>query len=97
MTKRTLPARCLTFAHTALRSNALRLTALLLVTLLPMSLAACDDGMDKEEATEICSENRKRLNACFDDAVMAECVACHEDCGVDCTLVDGPRCGWTCD
>jgi hypothetical protein len=60
-------------------------------------LAGACGGFDTEEATQLCERDRQALESCFDDAVMQQCIACHEECGRDCSLISGATCSYTCD
>ena len=68
---------------------------ILLLSLVAMA-PACS-GHSTEEATAECERLRGDIMSCFDDAVMAECVACFEDCGNSCSLVQGMPCTFSCD
>jgi hypothetical protein len=62
------------------------------------SLAAACGGFDPAEAKATCQDIQSRQTQCFaSDGVMEACIACHEDCGRDCTVVEGARCDFTCD
>lgn len=63
-----------------------------LLLALVTSAAACGDGFSTEDAVADCNQEEAALASagsdCFDDAVHAECVACHEECGDGCATVD---------
>jgi hypothetical protein len=69
----------------------------LILLLSLMALALSCGGWSTEEATAQCEEERERLQSCFDAAAMEQCIACHEDCGGDCSLVIGQPCVYSCD
>ncbi len=49
---------------------------------------ACGPSMDTEEASAQCDRIAADLLSCIDKAAHSECVACYEDCGRECSLVD---------
>ena len=57
----------------------------LLLVCVPM-LFACG-GLDTEEAQAECDSIRQSQEQCMNDAAYDSCVACYEDCGVDCAQV----------
>jgi anaerobic selenocysteine-containing dehydrogenase len=61
-----------------------RLLALLALPL----LAACGGGYTTQQAVAQCDAERKARPA-MSDASRDECVACYEECGVDCVVTGG--------
>jgi hypothetical protein len=53
-----------------------------------LTLTACGEGFDTEEATATCNEERAANSNCFDDDAFNRCVSCHEECGDACGTVD---------
>lgn len=54
-------------------------------------------GSEPEEAAAECTRIRNDVPACFNDAVYDQCVACHEECGRNCALLDSCPHQFTCD
>ena len=59
--------------------------------------ASCGGGDDTEEATKTCQDVRARQSQCVDDAAFAQCVACREECGKDCSQLESCPLQFTCD
>lgn len=59
--------------------------------------AHCGGGMTTEEASESCLRQRQSQAQCFNDAVMAQCVSCHEECGRDCSQAETCPLQFVCD
>lgn len=80
---------------------ARRLLAVTFVGALLATFAPACGGMSLEEATALCEEDQERLLACTGEAIKQQCIACHEECGNDCTLSDttgaSTPCQYTCD
>lgn len=56
---------------------------------LPAVAIGCGDGLSTEDATAECEDLRARLTSCLeDDATMASCISCYEECGVNCDVSD---------
>lgn len=72
--KTSLRSRCFT-ARRALAALA-GLSALVVAS-------ACGDGYSTQDAYERCQQER-HVKATVTDAAFTECVACHEDCGLEC-------------
>ncbi len=66
----------------------LRNRCLLAGALLTLLLSACNSGLSTEEASSECDRLRNDLVSCFTDTVYDQCVACHEECGRECSLQD---------
>ena len=64
------------------------LLATALTGLAMLSIGACGDGFDTEEANAACNEEKARLADSFDDGSFAQCVSCHEECGDSCATID---------
>ncbi len=56
---------------------------------------ACGSGFDTEDAQAECA--RIGQGQCATGLSYDECVACFEDCGRECDVVQGPACHFTCD
>jgi hypothetical protein len=66
-------------------------TMLLGLVALALAAAACGDQFSTQEAYATCEDQLGRASQDTDDAIFAECVACYEDCGSDCTMTgDAP-------
>ncbi len=74
-----------------IRSTAFSIAALAIATI---ALPGCTDRLTTQEAYVTCEEVLGRPAIAAEDtedgegdAVFAECVACHENCGPDCALL----------
>lgn len=47
---------------------------------------ACGPTFERDEAIAECDRLRNDLVSCFTDEVYDQCVACHEECGRDCSM-----------
>jgi hypothetical protein len=45
----------------------------------------CQNGFDREQATAECDADREQFENCVNQAAYDECIACHEQCGTDCS------------
>jgi hypothetical protein len=71
--------------------------ALLALLALPVSTTGCGDGLSTEDAQAECDELQLRLTQCLsDDATMAACVSCFEECGVSCDVSDACPATFAC-
>ncbi len=61
---------------------------LFLIGFCAILVPACGGGYDTEEATEICKRDEQAQASCFNAEVMAQCIACYEDCGRDCSQAE---------
>lgn len=58
----------------------------------------CGGGLSTEDAQAECDELRLRQQQCFEDtATINACVACFEDCGVDCDVSDACPATFSCE
>lgn len=65
--------------------------------MLSLVLAGCGSSFTTEEATEVCERQRQAQAACFDDQVMSQCIACHEECGRECSQAESCPLAFSCD
>lgn len=61
---------------------------LFLVGFCALAFTACGGGYDTEEATDVCKRQEQGQGSCFNADVMAQCIACYEDCGTDCSQAE---------
>jgi hypothetical protein len=61
------------------------LAAVTAVLALSATAIGCGSGVSQDEAETRCKQDQTALGFFFDDKVMAQCVACQQDCGNDCT------------
>jgi hypothetical protein len=61
-----------------------------------VALLSCG-GLDTEEAQAECDSIRKSQAQCMNDAAYDSCVACYEDCGVDCAQLESCPLQFGCD
>jgi hypothetical protein len=52
---------------------------------LSLGLLACGDHYSTQEAYGVCTENQSRNPTGNPPESFADCVACYEDCGSECT------------
>ena len=62
-----------------------------------VGMIACGSGLDTEEARTYCDDVRATQTNCVDDAAYQACVACYEDCGVDCAQLESCPLQFSCD
>lgn len=74
-----------------------RIQRVLGMAVLALTASACGPTFTPEEATAECDRLRNDLAACFTDEVYDQCVACHEECGRDCSLLDSCPHQFVCD
>lgn len=74
-----------------------RIQRVLGMAVLALTASACGPSFTPEEATAECDRLRNDLTACFTDEVYDQCVACHEECGRDCSLLDSCPHQFVCD
>jgi len=70
---------------------------LFLIGFFALAVSACGGGYDTEEATEVCQRAEQGQGSCFNADVMAQCIACYEDCGTDCTQAETCPLQYSCD
>ena len=59
-------------------------------------LTACG-GVSTEDATSECEGIRQRQASCFTDSAFDACVACYEDCGYDCGILESCPLQFSCE
>jgi hypothetical protein len=62
-----------------------------------LGMIACGSGLDTEEARAYCDDVRASQQACVDDDAYQSCVACYEDCGVDCAQLESCPLQFSCE
>ena len=69
----------------------------ILVLATVVGMLACGSGLDSEEAKSTCDSIRESDSMCVNDAAYDACVACYEDCGVDCARLESCPLQFSCD
>lgn len=62
-----------------------------------MLAVACGPTMTTDEATAACERQRAADTACINDAAFDACVACHEECGRECLILESCPVQFQCD
>ena len=73
--------------------------ALSLVRLaLALALATgCGSSFSEDEARGVCTRRQQAESACMDDAAFEACVACYEECGNDCAVLESCPLQFACE
>ena len=74
-----------------------RMACVLVFAMAVAALSGCGSGLDPEEAKTQCDTIRATDSTCVDDAAYESCLACYEDCGVDCAQLESCPLQFTCD
>ncbi len=61
-----------------------------------LALSACGDHFTTQEAYEACGELITGGPSGEGDELLAECVACHEDCGSECDITGSSPAEFVC-